>query len=1010
MTIKIVVFFVAIQGRVCGLEISRNLKQRLAQLLILLMLANPGLAAASAADSADPITFTVDKTTAETTGEKAASSDAASDSSASGKRISDQEKLNSFGNRLLAYYLQRGQKGGPSWLKTTDIQLRFDQDNRPLYSFETVQPFGEVGKDGSLWFWQGRYAHLSADNGSTANLGFGWRKLSSDKTSLVGLNLFYDYGFQYDLQRVGFGAEYFHKQMEYRFNYYRPLSGEKQTGQEYQSSGILYSYIRAVEGFDYELGTSLPKAPWWKVYAGGYHWDNEHNPDENGFRLRSNMQLTPRVAVEIGYQSSNLASGNLYGKISYQLADALGPAFWGSLPTIDGKPIPVLVQLYQNGKPIGEPILVNAAKLTDRFTAKATPVNPSDLALRSANDVSHKMLQKVERENDIKTEKWTKFVAYTGSIAVSVTNTSGGALQGVSLQAYQNGNAVGTAVTSDASGKGTISGLTVGSYTVKATYFNLSADSSAVTVVKDQTAQAAITLSITGGGITVTVTDASGNPIAGAIVTIQSSGSSAQGEKNFFDLLFGVKTAYAAVSSYSITRTTGAAGTASFGNLPAGSYIFTAASGTQTITSSTVTVPTGGGNLTSYVVMSGSGAGGAAIKVTDGTNVISGATVSVTVGSVIQSVVTDPGGVAVLGNLPTGTQTFTASKTGYPTMTAGVTIASGATATATIALTNQIGNASFTITDTGGNALNAVVTQSPSGTTKTAVSGVATFTGLTVGTYDFAVALDGYVSKTLSVTIAGGTTTPVAVALARQSGTVTITVYPSGSSTPLTTATVSLAVGSAVQTTTTTSGVATFTGIPVGNYNFTASATGYVTSGGTDTVAVTSSGGSASVKLSAESYIFYSSASTGGTISPSGSTTCTSEGSVTYTIAHTGNYYFSGLVVNGVITAAATTEYDGCIKTFSKPTANTSVSAIFSPFPTIYLYNKDSINLGIDIWDDTIASKLTTISYMNAGTFHALPGHTIRLVSQATSLDVTTFIMPIYNAQFELANGKLNPL
>jgi len=599
----------------------------MAQLLILLLLANPGLAAAAAAASSpaatekpaastEPVAFTVDKTTAETTGEKATSPDTTADSSASGKRISDQEKLNSFGNRLLAYYIQRGQKGGPSWLKTTDIQLRFTQDNRPLYSFETIQPFGDIGKDGSLWFWQGRYAHLNVDNGSTANLGIGWRKLSEDKTSLVGLNLFYDYGFQYDLQRVGLGAEYFHNQMEYRFNYYHPLSGDKQTGLEVQSGGILYSYIRAVEGFDYELGTSLPKAPWWKVYAGGYHWDNQYNPDENGYRLRSNMQLTPRVAVEIGYQSSNLASGNLYGKISYQLADALGPAFWGSLPTVDGKPIPVLVQLYQNGKPIGEPILVNAAKLTDRFTAKATPVNASDLALRSPNDVSHKMLQKVERENEIKTEKWTKFVPYNGSISVNVTNTSGGALQGVSLQAYQNGNAVGTAVTSDSSGKGTISGLAVGSYTVKATYFNVFAYSGAVTVVKDQAAPAAITLSVTSGGITVTVTDSSGNPIAGAIVTIQSSGSGAQGEKSFFDLLFGVKTAHAAAGGFRLTRTTGAAGTAGFDSLPAGSYIFTATSGTQTVTSSSITVPVGGGNYASYVVMSGSGAGSAAIKVT----------------------------------------------------------------------------------------------------------------------------------------------------------------------------------------------------------------------------------------------------------------------------------------------------------------------------------------------------------------------------------------------------------
>jgi hypothetical protein len=891
-------------------------------MILLLLFTNPALTAAVYAEAGAPaenkttaasqpsLTFTVEKPTPEIAGEKAAAPGETEDTSTGGKRIGDQEKMNSFANRLLAYYLRNSQKGGPSWMKTTDIQLRFPQDNQPIYSFETIQPFGDIRKDGSLWFWQGRYARLSADNGSTANLGLGWRKLSADKTSLVGLNLFYDYGFQYQLQRIGLGAEYFHKQMEYRFNYYYPVSGDKQTGMEYQDTGILYSYIRAVEGFDYELGTSLPKAPWWKLYVGGYHWDNKYNPDENGFRLRSNMQLTPRVAVEIGYQSSNLASGNLYGKISYQLADALGPAFWGSLPMVDGKPIPVLVQLYQNGKPIGTPILVNAAKLSDKFSAKATPVNASDLALRSKDDVSVKMLQKVERENEIKTEKWTKFVAYTGSIAVSVTGSNGGGVRGVSLQAYQNGSAVGSAVTSDASGKALFSGLTVGTYSVKATYFSLSADSGAVTVVKDQTAQASIALAVSSGGITVNVTDSSGAPVSGATVTIQASGATAQGEKSFFDRLLGVKTAYAA-SGFSFTVTTGADGTASFPSLPPGSYLFNAVYGTQVVTSSTITLPTGGGTVTSYVVLSGSGMGSAAITVTDGTNAISGATVSVTASGATQTSVTDSKGVATLGKLPPGTQAFTVSKSGYVDNTLGVTIASGVTTAATIPLAAQTGSAVLTVTDGTKPLVGATVSVTVGGGAKTAVtnaSGAATFPSLPIGTYPFTATLAGYGDGTVSLAITHGGVAAATIPLTAQVGKATVTVTDA-SNAPVSGATVSVTVGGTTKTATSgADGTAVFASLPIGTYSFTAVKTNYST--GEASATVTNGG---SVALAIPISQLTSSANitvTDGTNPISGATVNVSVGGATQTATTVGGVAtFSGLPVGTYTFTATATGY-----------------------------------------------------------------------------------------------------
>ena len=179
-------------------------------------------------------TFSVDKSTS-------ATNDATN--SKSYNTMTNQEKTVALTNVYINSYITNGKNHGPVWLKTTYFSFYWTEDNKPIYSVDSVQPFGKITNQGQLWFWEGRYAHAS-DMQNTANLGVGWRKLSKDKTSMIGFNAFYDYGFQYNLERLGIGAEYFNKLAEYRVNWYKPLSDDRLIDVEYETDGILYSYIR----------------------------------------------------------------------------------------------------------------------------------------------------------------------------------------------------------------------------------------------------------------------------------------------------------------------------------------------------------------------------------------------------------------------------------------------------------------------------------------------------------------------------------------------------------------------------------------------------------------------------------------------------------------------------------------------------------------------------------------------------------------------------------------------
>lgn len=221
-----------------------------------------------------------------------------------------------------------GAKGKP-WMRRTTLSFQFQEGWKPLYSVETVQPLGhydDTSRD--VWFTQQRISRAS-DIGTTLNVGIGYRRISKDDRRLYGAHLFYDHRFLGHHGRLSGGIEYMSGESEFRFNWYGSASDERVL------DANLHTLERVANGYTLEYGKTFKHARWARVYVEGYHWNQERQADKNGLRVGSELQLTPRVSVDMGYNKPEHNSGGAYGKITFRLAGS--PVAWyGGKHSVEG--------------------------------------------------------------------------------------------------------------------------------------------------------------------------------------------------------------------------------------------------------------------------------------------------------------------------------------------------------------------------------------------------------------------------------------------------------------------------------------------------------------------------------------------------------------------------------------------------------------------------------------------------------------------------------------------------
>lgn len=221
-----------------------------------------------------------------------------------------------------------GAKGKP-WMRRTTLSFQFQEGWKPLYSVETVQPLGHYDeRSRDVWFTQQRISRAS-DIGTTLNVGIGYRRISKDDRRLYGAHLFYDHRFLRHHDRLSGGLEYMSGESEFRFNWYGSASDERVL------DANLHTLERVANGYTLEYGKTFKNARWARVYVEGYHWSQERQADKNGLRVGSELQLTPRVSVDMGYNKPEHNSGGAYGKITFRLAGS--PIAWyGGKHSVEG--------------------------------------------------------------------------------------------------------------------------------------------------------------------------------------------------------------------------------------------------------------------------------------------------------------------------------------------------------------------------------------------------------------------------------------------------------------------------------------------------------------------------------------------------------------------------------------------------------------------------------------------------------------------------------------------------
>jgi len=181
----------------------------------------------------------------------------------------------------------------------TEVSLDYNDSDQDQLNFSILGVRDIEATDNSNFFTQFSLMNQEIQGGRLlGNLGFGYRKLSDDKNFMFGANTFYDRDLTEGQSRLGLGIEAKGSILDFTANNYQKISNSKVVNGTRE---------QVLSGWDYNLTSQIPRAPWARINFNGYKWEAEKaSSDAKGNIYSLELDISNSVEVVASLDKSSL--------------------------------------------------------------------------------------------------------------------------------------------------------------------------------------------------------------------------------------------------------------------------------------------------------------------------------------------------------------------------------------------------------------------------------------------------------------------------------------------------------------------------------------------------------------------------------------------------------------------------------------------------------------------------------------------------------------------------------
>jgi len=182
----------------------------------------------------------------------------------------------------------------------TEVSLDYNDGDEDQLNFSILGVRDIEATDNSNFFTQFSLMNqeINSSGRIIGNIGLGYRKLYEDKNFMFGANTFYDRDLTEGQDRLGLGIEAKGSILDLTANSYTKISNSEVVNGDRE---------QVLSGWDFNLTSQIPRAPWARINYNGYKWEAEKgSSDQKGNIYSLELDVTNSVEVVASLDKSSL--------------------------------------------------------------------------------------------------------------------------------------------------------------------------------------------------------------------------------------------------------------------------------------------------------------------------------------------------------------------------------------------------------------------------------------------------------------------------------------------------------------------------------------------------------------------------------------------------------------------------------------------------------------------------------------------------------------------------------